>query len=74
MTASGKPLALMIPVNIDSLEETLQALKIGRAQTALRALRSEAAAKGIDKLSPDDVDAIIAEERQNRPTDQAADH
>lgn len=61
LTASRKPLALMIPVDSDSLDETLEAVKIGRAQTALRALRNEAAAKGMDKLSPAEVDTIIAE-------------
>ncbi len=71
LTANGKPLALMIPVDSDSLEETLEALKIGRTQTALRALRDEAAAKGIDKISSDEVNAIIAEQRQNRLAGQA---
>ena len=52
LTASGKPLALMIPVDSDSLDETLEALKIGRAQTALRALRDEAAANGHRQSSP----------------------
>ena len=71
LTASGKPLALMIPVDSDSLDETLEALKIGRAQTALRALRNEAAAKSIDKLSPAQVDTIIAEVRKNRTAGKA---
>lgn len=71
LTASGKPLALMIPVDSDSLDETLEALKIGRAQTALRVLRNEAAAKGMDKLSAAEVDTIIAEVRNNRATGQA---
>ena len=71
LTASGKPLALMIPVDSDSLDETLEALKIGRAQTALRALRNEAAAKGMDKLSPAEVDTIIAEMRKKRTAGKA---
>ena len=66
LTANGKPLALMIPVDSDSLDETLEALKIGRAQTALRALRNEAAASGLDKLSVAEVDTLIAEVRKKR--------
>lgn len=64
LAASGKPLVLMIPVDNDSLDETLEALKIGRAQTDLRALRNEAASKSMDKLFPAEVDTIIAEVRK----------
>lgn len=70
LTASGKPLALMIAVDSESLDETLEALKIGRAQTALRALRNEAAARGMDKLSAAEVDTIIAEVREDRAAGQ----
>lgn len=65
LTASGKPLALMIAVDSESLDEMLEALKIGRAQTALRALRNEAAAKGMDELSAAEVDSIVAEAHDN---------
>lgn len=66
LTAGGKPFALMVPVDSNSLEETVEALKIGRAQTALRALREEARRKGLDQLSPAEIDAVIAEVRTGR--------
>lgn len=66
LTASGKPIALMIPVDSDSLDDTMEALKIGRAQTALRALREEARRKGLDKLSPEEVETVIATVRRER--------
>lgn len=55
----------MIAVDSESLDEMLEALKIGRAQTALRALLNEAAAKGMDELSAAEVDSIVAEAHDN---------
>lgn len=66
LTASGQPIALMIPVDSESLEEMVEALKIGRGQTALRALREEARSRGLDKLSAEEVEAVIADVRQRR--------
>lgn len=67
LTANGRPIALMIPVDSESLEETLEALKIGRAQTALRGLRKEARERGLDQLTADKIDALIADSRLHRP-------
>ncbi|MPZ20844.1 MAG: hypothetical protein GEV06_23490 [Luteitalea sp.] len=66
LTASGKPFALLVPVDSDSLDETVEALKIGRAQTALRGLREEARRRGLDTVSPADVEAVIAKARKAR--------
>lgn len=66
LTASGKPFALVIPVNSETLDETVDALRIGRAQTALRALREESKRKELDRLTPDEIDAIIISARRQR--------
>jgi len=71
LTASGKPIALMIPVDSDSLDETMEALRIGRAQTALRALRDEARRRGLDQLSPEEVETVIAAVRDERKSGSA---
>jgi hypothetical protein len=41
-------------------------MKIGRGQTALRALREEARRKGLDKLSSEQVESMIAEARRGK--------
>jgi antitoxin (DNA-binding transcriptional repressor) of toxin-antitoxin stability system len=66
LTANGKPIALIIPVDSDTLDDTVDALRIGRAQTALRALRSEAREAGRDRLAMDEIDAVIAKSRRQR--------
>lgn len=66
LTANGKPFALVIPVNSETLDETIDALGIGRTQTALRALRTEAKKKERNRLTMDEVDAVIAKTRRDR--------
>ena len=67
LTANGRPIALMISVDSESLEETMEAVKIGRAQTAMRGLREEARRRGLDQLTTDEIEALIADSRQHRP-------
>ncbi len=57
----------MISVDSESLEETMEAVKIGRAQTAMRGLREEARKRGLDQLTADEIEALIADSRQHRP-------
>lgn len=66
LTASGKPFALVIPVDVETLDETLDSLRIGRTQTALRALRAEAKEKGRDRLTLEEIDAVVAKTRRER--------
>lgn len=66
LTANGKPFALVIPVDSETLDETIDALRIGRAQTALRALRAEARERGLDRLTIAEIDAVIAKTRRQR--------
>lgn len=68
LTASGKPFALVIPVNSESLDETMEALKLGRGQAALRALRDEARRKGLDQMTTAEVETVIATVREARHT------
>lgn len=66
LTANGRPVALMLRVDGDSLEETVETLRRARSLQALREIRREAGARGLDRLSPRQIDAIIARGRRAR--------
>lgn len=66
LTANGQPVAVLIPVDAGSVEETLETLRRARGLEALRAIRRESRERGLDKLSTSDVDTIIAKARRAR--------
>jgi antitoxin (DNA-binding transcriptional repressor) of toxin-antitoxin stability system len=66
LTSNGRPLALMVPVSSETLDETLLALRRAKAQLALAAVRSNARLAGTDRLSLRDIDKVIAEARGAR--------
>jgi antitoxin (DNA-binding transcriptional repressor) of toxin-antitoxin stability system len=66
LTANGRPVAVLIPVDAGSVEETLETLRRARGLEALRAIRRESRERGLDRLSPSDIDAIIARTRRGR--------
>lgn len=67
VTSNGRPIAIMVEVGDgEDVEATLVALHRVRAQAAITRMRRSAAAKGLDRLSPDDIDAEIAAARRER--------
>jgi antitoxin (DNA-binding transcriptional repressor) of toxin-antitoxin stability system len=66
LTANGSPVAVLIPVDAGSVEETLETLRRARGLEALRAIRRESQERGLDRLSTSDIDAIIARARRAR--------
>jgi antitoxin (DNA-binding transcriptional repressor) of toxin-antitoxin stability system len=66
LTANGKPIAILAGVDETQIEETLVALHRARAQAALSRLRKDVAARGLDRLSMDEIDAEIADARTER--------
>jgi len=66
LTANGSPVAVLIPVDAGSVEETLETLRRARGLEALRAIRRDSRERGLDRLSPTDIDAIIARTRKAR--------
>ena len=66
LTANGQPVAVLIPVDAGSVEETLETLRRARGLEALRAIRRESRERGLDKLSTSDVDTIVAKARRAR--------
>ncbi|MGH9317984.1 MAG: prevent-host-death protein [Thermoanaerobaculia bacterium] len=66
LTSNGRPVALMLRVDGDSLDEAIETLRRARSLQALREIRRGAKARGLDRLSAKQIDAIIAKSRRGR--------
>jgi len=66
VTANGRPFAVMTRVEPDGVEEEVQAIRRARAQAALSRIRAKAKADGLDRVSMDEIDAVIRETRRDR--------
>jgi antitoxin (DNA-binding transcriptional repressor) of toxin-antitoxin stability system len=66
LTANGRPVAVMIPVDAGSIDRILETLRRARALEALREIRQESQRRGLARLSTREIDAIIAKTRKAR--------
>jgi len=66
LTASGKPIAILLGVEEDELEETARAIRQAKAQLALSRLRKQAARRRADRMSASAIDAEIRAVRSRR--------
>jgi len=66
LTSNGRPVALMLRVDSDSLEQTMETVRRARALQAVRKMRADAKARGLDRLGFKQIDAIIARSRKAR--------
>jgi len=66
VTANGRPFAGMTRVEPDGVEEEILAIRRARARTALSRIRAKAKADGLDRMTMDEIDAIIAKARRER--------
>jgi len=66
VTSQGRPVAVLLPINAQSLDSTLSALRSVRAVQAQAALQKSADANGTSSLSMSDIDAEIIASRQTR--------
>jgi len=66
LTSNGRPVALMLAVDGESLDETLEVVRRARALQALRKIRREAGERGSDRLRMREIDSIIARTRKER--------
>ena len=71
LTVNGTPVAVMIPVDAGTIDQTLETLRRARALEALRAIRQESRARGLGRMSSRDIDAIIAKTRKARSRSRA---
>jgi len=66
ITANGRPFAVMTRVKPDKLEQEIVAIRRARAASAISRIRQKAKAEGLDRLTMEQIDAIIAEARRER--------
>jgi len=66
LTANGKPIAILLGVEEDGLEETARAIRQAKAQLALARLRKQAARRGTNRMSASAIDAEIRAIRSRR--------
>jgi len=66
LTVNGRPVAVMIPVDAASLDETVETLRRARALEALRAIRSDAQRRGKGRMTAAAIDQVVAKVRKAR--------
>jgi len=66
LTHNGRPFAVLSPVDPDKVEEQITAVRRARARITLDRIREGAKAEGLDGISMNEIDGIIANSRRNR--------
>jgi antitoxin (DNA-binding transcriptional repressor) of toxin-antitoxin stability system len=66
ITNNGKPIALLTPLTDKNLEETLAAIRQAKAIQAVRKMQEISVSLGNDKMTLDEINAIIADTRKNK--------
>ena len=66
ITSRGKPVALLVGVNGEDLEETVRLVRRARAQAAVSRMRRAASQEGTDGLSQEEIEAEISAARGER--------
>jgi len=66
LTSNGKPVALVVPVDGDTLEEELRVYRQVRAQVAIERMQKASKAAGLDSMTLDKIEGIIKDVRRKR--------
>lgn len=66
VTSNGRPIALMTGISGANLEPVLNAVRRARGEWAIRELRESARARGLHKMTMEEIDAEIAAVRRER--------
>lgn len=66
VTANGKPFAILADVDEESFEGRLEAMRRARFHAVMDRMQATAKARGVDKMTMDEIDAEIAEARRER--------
>ena len=68
VTSHGKPIAILSATDEDSFERSLSEIRRSRARDALNEIHRDAARRGLDRLSMEEIDAEINVARVRRST------
>ncbi len=66
LTSRGKPVALLIGISGENLEETVRLVKRAKAQAAVSRMRTSALKRGLDDMSLDEIDEEVRKTRSER--------
>jgi len=66
VTSNGRPIAILSAVTEENLEETLSAIRRSRAVAAVSEIQRQSVQRGKDALTPEEIDAEIADVRRAR--------
>jgi len=66
VTRNGKPFALLTETSPTSLDEDLARVRRARFGRAVTVLREQAEARGLDKLTAEEINALIRAARETR--------
>ncbi|GHV44826.1 hypothetical protein AGMMS50268_16440 [Spirochaetia bacterium] len=71
ITNNGKPIALLTPISDKTLENTLSSIRKAKAINAVKLIQQESIAKGMDKITMDEIDDEIKRIRNIPPSSQS---
>ncbi|MBM4033842.1 MAG: hypothetical protein FJ291_18970 [Planctomycetes bacterium] len=66
VTEDGKPFAILAEADEESFESKLEAMRRARFHAALDRMQATAKARGVDKMTMKEIDAVIARVRRER--------
>ncbi len=64
VTNNGQPVAMMVPVSGDDLEAKLAMARRARLQETIGAIQRRSARKGLDRITPEEIDEEIRRSRK----------
>ncbi|MDR0599479.1 MAG: type II toxin-antitoxin system Phd/YefM family antitoxin [Treponema sp.] len=67
ITSGGKPIALLTPLSDETLEDTVSAVRKAMAVNAVRKMQEISVSLGNDKMTLDEINAIIENARTESP-------
>ena len=67
VTSNGKPIAILSSTTAETLETSLTALRLARAQLAVAEMQARARESGADRMTLEEINAEIAKVRSQRP-------
>lgn len=66
VTSRGKPVALLLGIGEEDLEETVRLVRRARAQAAVSRMRKAAVRQGSDEIRQEEIEAEIGAARRER--------